>query len=98
MNQMTKVLIPGLLMLAEVETKHRRCEYVVNPIGIDATHPRLSWILDSARRGEKQTAYQVLVASKPELLKQDTGDVWDSGKVMSDATSQIVYAGKSLGS
>jgi alpha-L-rhamnosidase len=103
MTQITKALIAGLLLWAGVcfanaETKHLRCEYLVNPIGIDATHPRLSWILDSDERGARQTAYRSLVASTPELLKKNQGDLWDSGKVMSDASAQIVYAGKSLGS
>jgi hypothetical protein len=38
-----------------------RCEYLIEPMGVDALNPRLSWIIVSDRRGEKQTAYQVLV-------------------------------------
>lgn len=45
-----------------------RCEYQANPFGIDVTKPRLSWLIQSERRGERQTAYQILVASTPELL------------------------------
>ena len=45
-----------------------RCEYRVNPLGIDVTQPRLSWIVTSAERGQKQTAYQVLVASDEATL------------------------------
>jgi alpha-L-rhamnosidase len=48
------------------------------------------------QRGLKQTAYQILVASSEELLKQDKGDLWDSGKVMSDQSVNVEYAGKSL--
>jgi alpha-L-rhamnosidase len=81
---------------ADVEPKNLRCEYLVNPLGIDAPQPRLSWILDSGRRGEKQTAYQVLVASTLKLLEQDQGDLWDSGKVASDETAHVVYAGRPL--
>ena len=80
-----------------------RCEYLTDPIGIDAEKPRLSWILEDPDqkpdvRGLKQTAYEILVASTPELLAKDEGDLWDSGKVMSDATSQIEYAGTPLSS
>ena len=39
-----------------------RCEYLENPLGIDATQPRLSWIVESNERGQKQTAYQIIVA------------------------------------
>ncbi|MFA6240790.1 MAG: glycoside hydrolase family 78 protein [Candidatus Hydrogenedentales bacterium] len=73
-----------------------RCEYLVNPLAVDALQPRLSWTVASELRGDAQTAYQVLVASTPELLDEDQGDLWDSGKVMSDATAQVAYAGKAL--
>ncbi len=75
-----------------------KCEYALNPLGVDAPQPRLSWTLDSKERGQVQTAYQIVVASSPEALRKHTGDTWDTGKVLSDQTSQIVHAGKSLGS
>ena len=58
----------------EVNVVETRCEYQVNPLGIDEAHPRLSWALASDQRGQKQMAYQVLVASRPEKLAADTGD------------------------
>ena len=73
-----------------------RCEYLHDPLGIDAAEPRLSWTLRSDVRGQRQTAYQVLVASSPELLQGQQGDLWDSGRVSSDETTQVVYAGKFL--
>ena len=76
--------------------EHLRCEYRVNPLGIDATWPRLSWEMRDGRRGAAQTAWQVLVASTPEKLAAGEGDLWQSGKVASDQSSQIVYAGKPL--
>ena len=77
-----------------------RCEYLENPQGIDITAPRLSWKLEASpeARGLRQTAYRVLVASTPELLAKDEGDLWDSGKVASDQSVQVPYAGKSPGS
>jgi alpha-L-rhamnosidase len=77
-----------------------RCEYRENPAGIGETAPRLGWGLEAAAdaRGVRQTAYRILVASTPELLAAGRGDLWDTGKVASDATQQIVYAGKPLGS
>jgi hypothetical protein len=75
-----------------------RCEYLVNPLGIDEVEPRLSWVVASTERGEKQTAWQVIVASTPEALAANQGDLWDSGKVSGDATSQIEYAGTALAS
>ncbi|MEN6602087.1 MAG: alpha-L-rhamnosidase N-terminal domain-containing protein, partial [Bryobacteraceae bacterium] len=73
-----------------------RSEYRTDPIGIDAARPRLSWVLDSARRGDRQTAYQVLVASNERSLAAGKGDLWDSGKVSRADSIQVEYAGKPL--
>jgi alpha-L-rhamnosidase len=73
-----------------------RCEYRDNPLGLDDPAPRLSWQLASAERGARQTAYRLLVASSPEKLAADSGDLWDSGRVAGDATIQIPYAGRPL--
>jgi alpha-L-rhamnosidase len=73
-----------------------RCEYLVNPLGIGTTEPRLSWTVESNQRGQVQTAYRILVASNLKLLGKDTGDLWDSGKVMSNHSNQIVYQGAPL--
>jgi len=75
-----------------------RCEYLKDPLGIDVAKPRLSWVMDGGERGQKQAAYQVLVASTPEQLAKDQGDLWDSGKVDSDQSIQVEYAGKPLAS
>src|SRR5579871_6795892 len=69
-----------------------RCELTADPIGIDVPNPRLFWKLQSDQRGQKQTAYQILVASSEDLLKQGKGDLWDSGKVVSDASTYLRYA------
>jgi len=73
-----------------------KCEYRVDPLGIDAQKPRLSWILESRLRGQVQGAYQVLVADSPESLAGDRGNLWDSGRVASRETLQIAYGGKTL--
>jgi alpha-L-rhamnosidase len=72
------------------------CEYKNEPLGIDVTQPRLSWVLESGARGQVQTAYQVLVAGTAQGLQAGTADLWDSGKVASDQSVQVVYAGKPL--
>lgn len=81
---------------SSVSAKELRCEYRVNPLGIDVVRPRLSWILQSSQRGQKQTAYRVLVASSLEKLNSDEADLWDSGKVKSDRTIHLVYEGRPL--
>jgi alpha-L-rhamnosidase len=76
--------------------KRLRCEYLENPIGIDGLPPRLSWWLDDERPAEIQTAYHILASVRPDQLDADIGDLWDTGRVESSATGQIVYAGKAL--
>ena len=83
---------------AGLTVQNLRCEYLENPLGIDVSSPRLSWTLQSDQRGQKQTAYQVLVASTAERLAADQGDVWDSGQVTSDQTMHVAYAGPALAS
>jgi alpha-L-rhamnosidase len=73
-----------------------RCEYAHNPLGVDVSQPRLFWKLESAVRGQRQSAYQILVASSADVLAKDQGDLWDSGKVISDETVQISYKGLPL--
>jgi alpha-L-rhamnosidase len=93
------VLAAGLGGAAEpVAVGRLRCEWAVNPLGIDARQPRLSWVLESTRRGTMQSAYQVLVASSEALLRADRGDLWDSGRVESDQSIQIAYGGPALAS
>lgn len=76
-----------------------RCEYLTEPLGLDVERPRLSWklmALDPAERGQRQTAYQVLVATSKDILNRDRGDLWDSGMVSSNRSVHVVYAGKPL--
>ena len=72
------------------------CEYQVNPLGIDNIRPRLGWILDSEQRGQRQTAYQVIVASTLKNIKRNEGDQWNTGKVLSGKSIHIEYDGKTL--
>jgi len=73
-----------------------RCEYAENPLGVDQEKPRLFWKLESRERGQRQTAFQILAASTLELLNQDRGDLWDSGKVVSEETIHVPYGGQPL--
>ena len=73
-----------------------QCEYATRPLAIETNSPRLSWNTQFAGKNWKQSGYQILVASRPELLAIDKGDLWDSGKVVSDASIQIEYKGKKL--
>ncbi len=75
---------------------HLRCEYLVNPVGLDTLKPRLSWRVESSQRGQKQTAYQIVVSDSLESLQSDEPKHWDSGKVDTSDTLHIEYAGQAL--
>ena len=75
-----------------------RCEYRINPVGLDVTQPRLNWTLASEQRGQRQTAFEILVASSPETLARNSGDLWTSGKVATDQTIHVAYGGQPLAS
>ena len=91
---------------ADAEQAHFRpqrlqCDLRTNPQGIDATQPRLNWVLErdgskTEIRGVKPTAYQVLVSSSLKLLIDDKGDLWNSGKVPGDTWFHAVYSGRPL--
>lgn len=76
-----------------------RCEYLAEPLGLDVRQPRLSWTLEPTRhapRGQHQSSYQILVSSSAALLSAGKGDLWDSGKVGSEQSIQVPYAGRPL--
>src|ERR1700710_1689833 len=70
------------------------CNYLVNPLGVHDANPRLSWQLQPVEnyRGLAQSAYQIKVSSQPD----GPADLWDSGRIEGNATTQIAYAGKAL--
>ncbi len=81
---------------SEMKVTDLRCEYQVNPLGIDVIKPRLSWKLESGIRGQYQKAYRILVSSSREILHKDVGDLWDTGTIKSVETNQIIYNGAPL--
>ena len=93
---MALAFVVGHPVAAAASLANLRCEYRADPLGIDTPKPRLCWEIQSDKRGERQTGYRVLVASTPELLARDQGDLWDSGQVVSDQSIQVEYAGKPL--
>lgn len=75
------------------------CQGLVNPQGIDAAHPGLGWVSTSAdptARGQVQTAYRILVADSGAALGGDGVKLWDSGRVETDQSVHVAYAGPPL--
>jgi alpha-L-rhamnosidase len=75
-----------------------RCEHLSEPIGVDVPVPRLSWKLADAAavRGQRQTAWQIRAASRPEYLAAGSADLWDSGVVKSSQSVLVPYGGARL--
>jgi alpha-L-rhamnosidase len=72
-------------------------EHTVNPIGIGVSQPRLSWKMLSDVPGQAQTAYEIRAASSIASLA-GTPDLWNSGKVVSDQSVLVRWAGQPLDS
>lgn len=77
----------------QLQVQHLMVEQLASPIGIATPEPRFSWQLSSDKRGVKQTAYEILVASSKAALEKNKGDVWSSGKVDSDNTLFVPFKG-----
>lgn len=70
-------------------------EGFTNPIGFYNDKPSFSWKLPVVEQIKSQSAYTIVVASDPSLLPNNP-DLWDSGKVDSDQSVWIKYAGKKI--
>ena len=90
------ITIANRSLQAQVTVASLKCEWRLNPSGIDAMAPRLSWQLQSVQRNVQQTAYSIIVASSQEKLQQNKGDLWSSGKINSTASVMVPYHGKPL--
>ncbi|AJR04523.1 family 78 glycoside hydrolase catalytic domain [Siansivirga zeaxanthinifaciens] len=83
-------------IVAQIHPIDLKCEYLTNPEGIDMQNPRLFWQLKSTENVQYQTAYQIIVASSKDNIDKNIGDVYDSKKVTSSQSIQIVYKGRKL--
>ena len=63
------------------------CEYFTNPLGLDVPQPRLSWQVHSAKRGARQTAYQIIVAQEPGAFESLSTEQNEFGVILKDAVA-----------
>lgn len=85
-----------LALTAKGQPHQLKCEYIVNPVGIDQATPGISWQTGLEGYGARQNSYHVVAASSPEKLKRP--DLWDSGRIESSANTHVPYAGQALSS
>lgn len=88
-------LVSSTAFGADILPSYLRAEYKENPF-IDETAPRLSWELQGKGFNQFQSAYRVIVSSSLKNIQNNTGDLWDSKKVQSNKTNQIVFQGKPI--
>ena len=92
---LTIAFIPGGYAQTSVKPIALTCEHLLQPLGIDAAHPRLAWMLRDVRQGATQTAYQLSVGTDSAGVQNGRADAWQTEKMASD-TMRIVYQGKPL--
>src|SRR5215467_3012393 len=80
---------PGLAAETSGPPQGLTCESLTEPLGVDTARPRLSWKLTDTRRGAKQTAYEIQVASSAAKVADGKADVWDSGKIASGTSRNV---------
>ncbi|HOI44420.1 MAG TPA: family 78 glycoside hydrolase catalytic domain, partial [Candidatus Aminicenantes bacterium] len=79
-----------------VALRNLKCDGRENAAGVAASGPRFSWEIVSDERGQGQSAYQILVATRLESLSEGRSDVWDSGKKTSAQSAFVPYEGPEL--
>ena len=83
-------------LLSQIVIKQQLCENKVNPNGIDARSPRFTWIMNSDQRNVMQTAYEIRVSADHSGITRGRNLLWNSGKVTSDQSVLVRYAGTAL--
>src|SRR5690606_1363976 len=93
------LFIPATLLnplcAQEIAYYDLKCEHLVNPVGIDAAHPRFTWKMQDSRKGAKQIAYRIRVGTDSLAVAQGNADYWDTGEV-SAAINIVTYQGEPL--
>ena len=93
--------VSNAVLSAEVQTdrfiaSNLSCEQVTNPLGIDTKSPLLSWIIEASMNDIRQSAYEIIVSNDKAKIDKNPGDIWNTGKVSSDATVFVTYEGEPL--
>jgi alpha-L-rhamnosidase len=96
---LTLTLISGISICeaaSSLTVSGLKCEYKTNPLGIDVVKPRLSWKIEASQKATDQSAYRIRTANNIKDLSHGQNLLWDSGKVQSNQSVQVVYVGPAL--
>ena len=77
------------LFSQNIQVQETLLENRINPLGIDETQPKFSWILKSGKRSVKQSAYQLQVSEDSTNFNDNL--IWDSNKIESDKSVHVLY-------
>jgi len=89
------ILSSQKITLAGAETSNLRCEYLVNPIGIDSPNPRFTWMMVDDSWESAQSAYELILGTDSSKVASGVGNKWTTGKVNSSAML-VEYNGSPL--
>ncbi len=88
-------LVLAAVVCAHAAPVHLRTNALENPLGIDTARPAFSWQSNAKTPDWMQSAYEVLVGTDVEHLRPGKA-VWDSGRVASSESVDILYGGGTL--
>jgi alpha-L-rhamnosidase len=89
-------LFSAKLISQTIVVSNLQCEHKTDPLAINTVAPQFGWQLRSPQRNVLQTAYRILVSDKLELLQKNIGNTWDSKKINSNNSIQVVFKGKKI--
>lgn len=90
------IAINNLIAQSALQPSNLTCEYLENPLGIDASLPRLSWNFKTDKKDQYQTAYEIIVSDNKADALQAKGNIWKSGKINANQNIQITPRGIAL--
>src|SRR3954469_18843978 len=90
------IVASHVAIASPLQPVHLTCEYMENPLGIDAKQPRFAWNFTATQRNQLQSAYELLVSDNSKDIAQQKGNVWTTSKVASAQSIQVMYEGKAL--
>jgi alpha-L-rhamnosidase len=83
---------------ANLQVGSLTAQHLTDPLGIDASHPLLGWVITASGRGVSQRGYEIRVAKDEDGLRSGRDLVWDSGMVRSGQSFDVPYGGPALAS
>ncbi len=75
---------------SQVYIENLKCEYLVNPVGLDTETPRFTWQIRSENQGDMQKACKIVIGTDLKNGKNEKGIVWNS-EVIKSNTIPVIY-------